>query len=175
MSPVEQQIANLKPSVKSGVARQLHVYLVAGAILLVILSIALWHPIPLMLAAFIGLVALGSRESGPLLEAAIQAYETASPVSCEVSISIESNTDSDSYYAIVSRNEGSVWRYEFIPQGWKPVAGTYAAVVWSLPSDPSPNLSAVNEGIMIPRYKPKLLASTQIANKAADSSHAALE
>lgn len=159
MSPVEQQIAKLKPCVKSGVARLLHVYLVVGAVLLVVLSIVLWHPIPLMLAVFMGIVGLCSRESGALLVNAIQAYETANHDSCEVSISIDNNSDSDRYYAIVSRNEGSVWRYEFIPQGWKPLAGTYAGVVWGLPSDLSPKLTSINEGILIPRYKPKLLSS----------------
>ena len=169
MSPVEQQIANLKPSVKSGAARHFHVYLFNGAILLVILSAVLWHPVPLMLAAFFGLVALGSRESGPLLLTAIQAYETAKPVASEVTVSIESDGDSDRYYVTVITDEESAWRYEFIPQGWNPVAGTHAASIWRLPSSTLPNIISVPEGIMIPRYKPKLLQPNQIANKAVDS------
>jgi len=165
MTSVEQQIANLKPCVKSGIARRFHVYLFAGGILLIILSIVLWHPIPLMLAAFFGLVALGSRESGPLLETAIQAYETVEPVAKEVTILIESDGDSDRYYATVIADKEAAWRYEFIPQGWNPVAGTHAALIWTLPSSTSPNLISVPEGIMIPRYKPKLLQPNQIANR----------
>jgi hypothetical protein len=166
MSPVEQQIANLKPSVKSGVARHFHAYLFAGAILLVILSAVLWHPMPLMLAVFLGLVALGSRESGSLLQTAIQAYETAKPVASEVTVSIESDGDSDRYYATVVTAEESSWKFEFIPQGWNPAAGTHAALIWCLPSSTIPSLISVPEGIMIPRNKPKLLQLNQIANKA---------
>jgi hypothetical protein len=154
MSPIEQQIANLRPSVGSGIARRLHIYLLASAGCLVLVSIVLRHPVPLMFAAFFALVGFGSRETGPLLDAAIRAYDMATPVSGQVAITVESNMDSNSYYALVYEKDQPNWKYEFIPQSWHPSAGTYPARIWRLKPETPPDIVAVEDGILIPRYKP---------------------
>lgn len=153
MVSVEQQIANLRPSVYSGLASNLNDYLIAGGVLLAVLSIVLWHPIPLMFAAFFILVALGSRESGMLLTSAIIAYDSEMPSFGQVTISISKESDSDTYCVLVSEQDRPVWKYEFLPQSWHPVSGSYPARVWRLQSE-YPVLTAIEEGILIPRYKP---------------------
>jgi len=153
MSPVEQQIANLRPSVVSGIARQIHIYILACAVLLLVISIIFWHPIPLMFATFIAIVGLGSRDTGPLLDAAIRAYDLAPTVSGQVTITLENNFDSDCYYALVLEDNQPSWKYEFIPQSWRPVAGTYPVRIWRLKPETSQDLVAIEEGILIPRYK----------------------
>ncbi len=164
MSPVEQQIAKLKASLAHSYLRRFPDYLLVGAAILVVISVVYWHLLPFMLAVFLGLVALASRETVPLLQAAIQAYETVGPVDCQVTIAVKSDSDNDSYYVVAAHDRESEWRYEFIPQGWKPVAGVYAARMWTLPSDTAPNLIAVKEGVMIPRNKPKLLRTSGLAH-----------
>ncbi len=154
MSPVEQQISNLRPSTGSGLATNLHYYLIAGAVLLTISSIVLWHPIPLMFATFLALVGWGSRAAGPLLVAAIAAYDTATPTHGQVTISISNDGDTDRYYAVVSERGEPDWKYEFIPQGWRPLAGSHAVRIWRLEPETPPAITAVEAGILVPRDWP---------------------
>ena len=153
MSSVEQQIASLRPFVRSGLALNLNYCLAAAAVLLTALSVVLWHPVPLMFATFVAVVALGSRESGPLVTAAIAAYDSATPSFGQVTISISDHRDADTYQALISEPDQPIWKFEFIPQSWHPVAGSYPARVWRLQHE-YPVLAATEDGVLIPRYKP---------------------
>jgi hypothetical protein len=151
---VEQQIDNLRPAVRSGFAPYFHHGLLAGATGLVILSILLWHPVPLMIAIFLGIVGIFERRAGPNIAAAINAYDTNSPTLGEVSITI-SRWDTDKHYHAVVREHGQPdWEYEFVPQGWEPAMGRYAVRIWRADIDGPPVLTAVESGILIPRDNP---------------------
>jgi hypothetical protein len=151
---VEQHIANLRPVVRSGFAPYFHYGLLAGAAGLVILSIFLWHPVPLMIAIFLGIVGIFERRAGPNIADAIEAYDTNSPTFGEVSITI-SRWDTDKHYHAVVREHGQPdWEYEFVPQGWEPVVGSYAARIWRADIDGPPVLTAIESGILIPRGNP---------------------
>ena len=94
---VEQQIDNLRPLAKNGLAQTFHNWLVASAALLVILSVFLWNPIPLMIAIFLGVVGIAERSAGPNIAATIKAYDTIKATSGEVTITI-SCWDTDNHY-----------------------------------------------------------------------------
>lgn len=97
MQPVEQQIANLRPTVRSGIASNLHTWMIGIALLLVIISIVLWRPVPLMVAVFFGFVGLSERQAGPNVAAAIKAFDTKVPTHGMVSITITSWDIDDIY------------------------------------------------------------------------------
>jgi hypothetical protein len=62
----------------------------------------------------------------------------------------------DNHYQTLVREQNQPdWEYEFIPLGWQPVAGTYAARIWRVDSNGPPILAAVETGILIPRGNPK--------------------
>lgn len=151
---VEQQIANLRPAVRSGFARNFHHWLMAGAFVLVILSILLWHPVPLMIAIFLGIVGIFERRVGPNIATAIKAYDTTSPTLGEVFITI-SYWDTDKHYHVVVQEQGQPdWEYDFVPQGWEPAIGSYAARIWRADIGGPPALTAVDSGNLIPRDNP---------------------
>jgi hypothetical protein len=153
---VEQQITHLKPAVGSGCAPYFHYGLLSGAAGLVILSLLLWHPVPLMMAVFLGIIGIFERRTGPNIAAAIRAYDTTSPTPGEVSITI-SDWDTDQHYHAVVREHGQLdWEYPFVPQGWEPAAGNYAARIWRAYKDGPPVLTAIESGLLIPRDKPSL-------------------
>ncbi len=152
---VEQQINNLRPSVTSGLALNFHNWLLASAIVLVIVSIYFRHPVPLMIAAFLGIVGLCERGAGPNIVAAIKAYDMNAPSSGEVSITISCWDMNNCYHALIREQNQPDWEYEFIPQGWQPTAGTYTVRIWRISNDAPPALAAVESGILIPRYAPK--------------------
>ncbi len=153
MLPHDQQINALRPSI--GFARHLHYWLIGLAVVLLLLSIIFWHPVPLMFAIFFGVVWLSEQQAGPNIVAAIQAYDMSNPTSGEVTISIDTSGDSPSYHAWIHEPNHPEWTYEFIPQGWKPVAGTHTAQIWRNVGHLHPALAAVEGGILIPRYLPK--------------------
>jgi hypothetical protein len=151
---VEQQIANLRPAVRSGFARNFHHWLMAGASVLVILSILLWHPVPLMIAIFLGIVGIFERRVGPNIATAIKAYDSTSPTLGEVFITI-SCWDTDKHYHVMVREQGQPdWEYDFVPQGWEPDTGSYPARIWRTDIAGPPVLTAVESGILIPRNNP---------------------
>ncbi|NVN91622.1 MAG: hypothetical protein HXX11_13605 [Desulfuromonadales bacterium] len=152
---VEQQINNLRPSVTSGLALYFHNWLLASAIVLVIVSIYFRHPVPLMIAAFLGIVGLCERRAGPNIVVAIKAYDMNASSFGEVSITISCWDMNNDYHALIREQNEPDWEYEFIPQGWQPTTGTYAARIWRVDSGGPPVLTAVEAGILIPRYAPK--------------------
>ncbi len=153
-SNVEQQIENLRPLAKSGLVLNFHNWLVATAVGLVILSILLWNPIPLMIAIFLGVVGISERSAGPNIAAAITAYDTTKATFGEVTITISCWDTDNHYHAHVQEIGQPAWEDEFIPQGWKPAAGSYAARIWRAGNGGPPILTIVEGGILIPRHSP---------------------
>jgi hypothetical protein len=73
---VEEQIAIMRPSAAVGVAAHMHHWFLAGAALGVIVALVSWHPVPLMIAVFLGLVGLSEQWAGPNIVAARAAYDS---------------------------------------------------------------------------------------------------
>lgn len=150
---IEQQIAALRPTM--GFAANMHKWLMFGAVLGVIAAIVFWHPVPLMLSAFLAIVGFSEQKAGPNIVAAISAYDSGTPTLGEAVVSITCWADDHHYQAIVRERDYPDWEYEFVPQGWQPVARTYTAKIWRTGNSRQPVLVVVEEGVMIPRYDPK--------------------
>lgn len=149
---VEQQIAMLRPTV--GLAAHLHKWLLAGAAVGVIAAVVFWHPVPLMIGAFLGVVGFSEQRAGPNIVSAIAAYDSGMSTNGEISIAITCwDTDND-FHATVRERGHPDWMFEFIPQGWQPVNRSYSAEIWRAGSENQPILAVVEEGILIPRYDP---------------------
>lgn len=149
---VEEQIAHLRPGRRF--AANLHVWLLGLAAALCVTAAVLWHPVPLVVGLFCGMVGLLDRRAGPYRVAALEAYDTLRPVVGEVRIEVTTWSDSDGYHATVRETGQAAWTYPFMPQGWTPVAGLYPARIWrSAPGKP-PALAAVADGILVPRTSP---------------------
>jgi len=156
---VEQQIAVLRPTV--GFAARMHTWLLVGAAVGVIMAVVFWHPVPLMVAAFLGIVGFSERRAGPNIVSAVVAYDSGTWAAGEVSVTITS-WDTDNHYHATVREPGHPdWEYEFVPQGWQPVSGTLPARIWREGSEGRPVLAAVEEGILVPRYDPKQVAKVE--------------
>lgn len=161
---VEQQIAMLRPTF--GFAAHMHKWLLAGAAVGVIVAVVIWHPVPLMIGAFLGVVGFSEQRAGPNIGSAIAAYDSGTPTTGEISIAITC-WDTDNHFHATVREQGHTdWQFEFIPQGWQPANRSYPAQIWRAGSENQPILAAVEEGILIPRHDPK-----QVGNEGR-SSHA---
>lgn len=156
LSP-EAQLALLRKATRSGIGRHLHHWMVGIAVILLILSLILWHPIPLMIAAFLGIIGLVERRAVPNILNALHAYDSTDPSAGTVTITITRWDTEDHYHALLRQAGQPDWAYDFIPQGWQPVAGSQLAQIWRLDMDGPPALCAVSEGILIPRNAPQKL------------------
>jgi hypothetical protein len=154
---VEDQISRFRPTMMF--APHMHKWFLAGAVTGVIAAVVFWHPVPLMIAAFLGIVGLSEQRAGPNIVSAIVAYDSGTATKGEVSVAITSWDTDNTYHAIVREAGHSDWEYEFIPQGWQPASRSYPARIWRNGFDGRPVLAVVEEGILIPRYDPKLVDS----------------
>ncbi|MEJ8567814.1 hypothetical protein [Elongatibacter sediminis] len=152
---IDQQIAALRPAVRSGLAGRFHVWLLACAAGCSLIAVVMWHPVPLMVAAFLAIVGLSERRAGPNIVAALSAYETQTHSSGEVTISTTTGSDEVHYHARVEEPGQSAWSYEFIPQGWTPEPGRYPARIWRDSVSSSIVLATIDGGLLIPRYAPQ--------------------
>ena len=153
---VEMQIAMLRPTV--GFAEHIHKWLLVGAASGVIAAAILWHPVPLMIAAFLGIVGLSEQRAGPNIVLAISAYDADTPTKGEVFVAITSWDSNNRYHATVREQGHPDWEYEFVPHGWQPASHSYPAQIWRGRSEAQPILAVVEGGILIPRYDPKQVA-----------------
>lgn len=152
----EEQITRLRTIAGIGLLRSLHQWLMGSAIALVVLSAILWSPIPLMFAALLGLVGFMERRAAPNRLNALVAYDTLTPSSGWVSIAIAHGDGSAHFHAMVKESGKPDWSFEFVPQGWLPVAGAYPARIWRMDAADAPALVIVDDGILIPRRDPVL-------------------
>lgn len=149
---VEQQISALRPTIRF--AANMHQWFLVGAAVGIIAAIYFWHPVPLMTAVFLLLVGLSEQRAGPNIVAAISAYDSGTPTVGSVSVRISCWDDSKHYLATVHEADCANWEYEFVPQGWQPDAGDYPARIWRIARQGPPVLAVVENGLMIPRYRP---------------------
>jgi len=125
---VEQQIAVFRPAV--GFAAHMHKWLLAGAALGIIAAAIFWHPVPLMIAVFLGVVGFSEQRAGPNIVSAIAAYDSGTPTNGEISIAITSWDTDNHYYATVREQGHPDWKFESVPQGWQPASCSYPAQIW---------------------------------------------
>lgn len=156
---VEQQVSMLRRSMQSPLGRNLNAFLGALALLLLVLGYAIGSPIPWMFAGFFGLVAVFEREAVPNIVAALRAWDGDPPVAGWVVINVVRGDESDCYHVVVDEPGRAGWRFQFMPQGWTPVAGRFPARIWRPAGQDAPVLAAVDAGVMIPRDRPEALPS----------------
>jgi hypothetical protein len=149
---VEKQIARLRPA--SGFAAHMHRWFLLAAALGVVAAVILWHPVPLMVAVFLGVVGFAEQRAGPNIVAAIKAYDAGVPSTGEVLVSLSSWDNNTHYRATVQEQGLADWSFEFVPQGWQPAGREYPAQIWRANGMAQPILVAVEEGILIPRHAP---------------------
>jgi hypothetical protein len=155
---VEQQIHCLRSTMD--VAAQMHAWFLLGAAFGVIASLVLGSPIPLVFSVFLAVVGFAEQRACPNIIAAVSAYDSGLPSLGSASIAITC-WDMDNHFHVVLREEGYLdWTYEFIPQGWQPAAGMYAAKVWRKGLDDKPVLAVVDGGIMVPRREPRVISDS---------------
>jgi len=157
---VERQIARLRPHI--GFAPHMHRWLLGAAAVGIIAAAVLRHPVPLMPAAFLALVGFAERRTGPNAAEAIRAYDTGVPTQGDVSVAITCWDTDDHYHATLHEQGHDDWKYEFIPVGWKPAAGSYPAKIWRNETDGRPLLAVTGEGVMMPRDDPEQLPASRI-------------
>ena len=152
---VAEQIALFKRPSVFRIAAHLRQWFLGGAIVGVIGAIFFWHPVPLMIAAFLGLIGLAEKRAGPNIVSALAAYDHGTSRPGQVAITITCWDMDNHYHGTVREHGWSDWKYEFIPQGWQPSSGTYPAQIWRDETSGRPVLTTVEQGILIPRYDPK--------------------
>ena len=150
---IEQQVALLRPTMKF--AAHMHTWLMVGAALCAIAAVVLWNPIPLMFSFFLAIVGFSEQLAGPNIVKAISAIDCDTPSQGEVTIYTTLWDTGICYHAIVREPLYFEWEYEFIPQGWQPVARSYPAKIWRDNVTKLPVIAVVEGGILIPRYEPE--------------------
>ena len=103
------------------------------------------------------LIAFSAHQTGPHIRTASRAIRSGSRNQGLVRIEIEPSPDSETFYAVVASEPSHQWRFEFIPLGWKPVAGQMQATLYTLRGLGWPALIEVDGGVMYPRYEPTLV------------------
>ena len=128
-----------------------------GALLIILLAAVILtkHPVLIMLLIFSVVVIVGARSSRQHLRNAAFSIARGTPMDGTAMISIETPLDDDRFYATINGQDNKSWKFEFIPQGWRPQAGTVSVTVYYLKGISWPTLMVGQDGIMIPRYKPE--------------------
>jgi len=129
-----------------------------------------------MIPVLFVIVALAVWMTAPHVRRAWQAVQM--PQRCEdvkIEIEIDSYPDAEHYYARVPATSGA-WHFEFVPQGWKPVAGVLEAEARYVADVRWPVLVLVAPtGILVPMYEPKhIAASVSRANERAKTPNGVL-
>jgi len=148
---IEQQIDLFRPAVRNGLARRFHWWLIGLSVVLLIVAAVTWHPVPLMIALFLGVVGVAERQAGPNLDRAVRAFDEGEPSSGFASITIVGGDTTDHYHAILRQEGRPDSAFEFIPQGWEPVEGFFPARIWRSENGATPVLATIEGGVLIPR------------------------
>ena len=126
----------------------------ALAALLVIVGWVLHWVALYLIAGFVGVVALASFTTLSNLRNAYVGEREGARAGGHVQITVTPGTEATSYSAAV-RDRGARWSFEFVPIEWAPMAGEREAQLVYLRGVEWPVLVVVDEGILVPRYKPK--------------------
>ncbi len=164
---VDQQLAMLRPGLRF--AAHLHHGMMGVALVGMLAALVFWHPVPLLLALFFGLVGISERTAGPNIVAALHAYDAETSMNGVVENSIHRRDGDDTFHARLSQPGNMDWTFQFIPQGWCPTAGIHEARAWRHAENGRPLLVTTKVGVLIPRYTPEP-ASTPPVNGASAGS-----
>ena len=160
MTP-EEQMQSLRQMASDGLIKWLSRGAICLSVLCFVVGIQTDLPPYYMFAAFLGLLALASYQTAPHVRRAALAIDSSSRTNAIIEIAIDSWSDSQSFHAVVPISSTRTWKFEFIPQGWKPSAGTVEAELRFIPGVEWPTLLITKEGIIHPRYEPKLQGTSQ--------------
>ncbi|MDB6062429.1 MAG: hypothetical protein JWM78_2532 [Verrucomicrobiaceae bacterium] len=151
----DQQIESLRKMASRSVMRWLFWSCVVGAALCVVAGFNAGGIGFYILAVFLVFIALVASRAQPHIQRAAKAID--SPLRSTLSIIIEITewSDSPTYHAVIANPDTGSWRMEFIPQYWKPVAGTLAINAHFVPGIEWPALLVADEAIIYPREKPQ--------------------
>jgi hypothetical protein len=150
---IEQQIDLLRPAVRSGLARRFHWWLLGVAVVLLVVAAVTWHPVPLMIALFLGVVGVAERQAGPNLDRAVRAFDEGEPSNGTASITIVGGDTTDHYHVILREEGRPDSEFEFMPQGWEPAEGSFPARIWRADEGGIPVLATIDGGVLIPRRR----------------------
>jgi hypothetical protein len=116
---------------------------------------AVWtaHPLWFVACAFLALLAWSIGDSSPHLRRAGQAATQGHQHEGWVRIEVTTWTESRSYEAVVVDGTQS-WRFEFVPVGWMPREGRFAARLYKTPDADWPALVRIEAGLLVPRRRP---------------------
>lgn len=152
----DHQLQNLVNMVSGKTLNRLSLSLTMLAAALLIGGLITWHPMFFMVAVFVAVTALSAWQTSPHIRNALKGFTDGKRVQGEIFIDITSWSDSDSHQAIVMSGCKLPWKFDFIPQGWKPVEGITTAELVFIKSVGWPVLIITEAGIIYPRYTPKI-------------------
>jgi hypothetical protein len=108
-----------------------------------------------IIAAFFGVVALGTWEHTKMLELAARAAEASlPPQSGTILIAVRRPLDTDVYSAEVHSSLAGIWHFDFAAPNWKPAEGTFDATVYFVEGVSWPCLVVTEHGLVIPKQYP---------------------
>lgn len=153
---LEEQIHSLRQMSSRGLIKWLSRSGFCVSVLCFILGVQAASPPYFMLAAVSALLAYAALQTEPHVRRAAQALDSLDRRTEFIQISIESLSESQSFHALVPDSQSRAWKFEFIPQGWKPSAGTIQAELRFMSGVAWPALLVTSAGLIYPRYEPKL-------------------
>ena len=147
---VEEQLARFRAALPLAPHLAFALRCAGGALLG--LAAALATPIPAMFGLFLLVVGFAEREAGGCVAAALSAHAGGGGDEGLLAIAVEPGTDDPIYRALVEGPAGAFWRMTFVPQGWRPSEGRFAARIWRERGTGRPALAILaGGGVVIPR------------------------
>jgi hypothetical protein len=108
-----------------------------------------------MVAAFLGIVVMGTWQHTKMWELAASAAEASlPPQKGTVLITVRRWSDSDIYSATVHTASAERWQFDFAAPHWKPTQGTFDATIYFVQGVSWPCLVETELGIVIPKRSP---------------------
>jgi hypothetical protein len=156
MTP-DQQLHNLQRYGNDALLMLLRSLLILAALLLFAAAYYYRELMYLMIGIFVTLVTIALLKSTPHIRHAVRASRQGIPFAGTLEIAIDDTDDMPSYTATTRDRYGHYWKFEFLPQGWKPAAGQTPAELFSIADIAWPVLIRTEHGILYPRYTPKRL------------------
>jgi len=156
MTP-DQQLHNLQRYGNDALLMLLRSLLILAAVLLFAAAYFYRELMYLMIGIFVTLVTIALLKSTPHIRHAVRASRQGIPFAGTMEITIDGTDNTPSYTATTRDRYGHYWKFEFLPQGWKPAAGQTEAQLFSIADVGWPVLIRTEHGILYPRYTPKRL------------------
>lgn len=107
-------------------------------------------------AAITGIAAINTRNNDDQLKHLAKGLKQGVRTDETVEIIVTEWTESTSHSVRVENRVGQVWRYDFVPLGWTPKAGTYAAKGIRIQDTAWPVLLELTDGLIYPSQAPVL-------------------